>query len=145
MKKHMIWKVILLVLPLVVVLIASNPASVMIFDGETLTYTSWMLATSESAVGLCAPVAALINYALFALAVFYALREKDGCLKAMSILALAAACIAVLPIMVQSEPKIVPNVFGAIALGTEGIVARIVLKNAAGKDKNESAGFRINR
>ena len=55
----------------------------------------------------------------------------------MMFLILSAVCVAVMPIMVQSDPKIVPNVFGAIVLGTEGIAARIVSKNAAGNDKNK--------
>ena len=145
MKKQMIWKMILLVLPLVVVMIASNPTSIMVYDGETLTYTSWLQTVPDSTVGWCAPAAVLMNYCLFALAVFYALREKGGCLKAMSLLALAAACVAVMPIMIQSDPKIVPNVFGAIVLGAEGIVARVVRNRAAGKAKEKSAGPRIKR
>ena len=145
MKKQVLWKIILLVLPLLMVLIASGPASVMIFDGETLTYASWMQTVPESTVGWCAPVAVLMNYAVFALAVFCALREKDGCLKAISILALAAACIAVMPIMVQSDPKVVPNVFGAIVLGAEGIVAHVARKSVAVNAKTKSAAPRIKR
>ena len=145
MKKQMIWKIILLVLPLVVVMIASNPTSIMVYDGETLTYTSWLETVPNSNVGWCAPAAVLMNYGLFALAVFYALREKEGCLKAMSLLALAAACLAVMPIMVQSDLKIVPNVFGAIVLGAEGIVARVVRNTSAGKEKEKSVGSRIKR
>ena len=75
----------------------------------------------------------------------YVLREKEGCLKVMSLLALAAACVAVMPVMVQSDLKVVPNVFGAIVLGTEGIVARIVRNIAAGKDKEKSVTPRIKR
>ena len=133
MKKQTIQKILLLAMPLLVVLIASSPAGVMIFDGETVTYTTWMETVPDSALGWCAPVAALLNYVLFAMAVVYALFNKEFCLKGIFLMALAAVCIAVLPIVVQSDLKIVPNAFGAIGLGVQAIAARVVLSSNEGR------------
>ena len=145
MKKQTIQKILLLVMPLLVVLIASNPTGVMIFDGETVSYATWLETVPESNLGWCAPVAALLNYLLFGLAVVYALSAKKFCLKGIFLIALAAVCTAVLPIVVQSDLKIVPNAFGSICLGIQAIAARVILNGNADWNGKQSAEKLPNR
>ena len=139
MKKQTIQKIVLLAMPLLVVLIASSSTGVMVFDGERMTYFSWMEIVPGSDLGWCAPVAALMNYVLFGLAVVYALFGKAFCLRSIFLLSLAAACIAVLPIVVQGDVKIIPNAFGAIFLCAQCIAARVVLSGGAEQSENRPA------
>ena len=145
MKKQTILKILLLIMPLLVVLVASSPAGVTVFDGKTVTYTTWMQAVPESTLGWCAPVAALMNYVLFALAVVYVLFGKEFCVNGIFILSLIAVCVAVLPIVLQSDPKIIPNAFGAIFLGIQCIAARVAQKDIAAANKVPGEGIRLKR
>lgn len=145
MKKQTLTIVSLLVLPLLVVLIASSPSGVTVFDGQTTTVMSWLQTVPESPWGWCAPVAALMNYVLFALAVVYAVSKKAFCLKGIFWIALAAACVAAIPIVVQSDLKIVPNVFGVILLCAQSIAARMAQKNGADENEKNPKSARLNR
>lgn len=145
MKNKTTLTVLLLVLPLMTVFVTSNPAGVTVFDGKTVQTMSWLQTVPESPLGWCATVAALMNYFLFALAVVYALVKKNGCLKGIFLIALAAACIAALPIVIQSEIKIVPNAMGIILLGLECIISRQLQKKTTEEKKNEPQGKRLER
>lgn len=134
MKKQTMMKLVLAVLPLLTVAVTAGPGSVTVFDGETTSYYSWLQMVPESLWGWCAPVAALMNHAVFALAVIYGLSGKRWCLRGIGGLAFAAACVAVLPIVIQSEIKIVPNVFGVILLIAEWGAAYLIRKSVAGEN-----------
>ena len=138
MKKTKVSNFVLLVLPLMMVLVAANPAGVTVFDGETTRTMSWMQTVPDSVWGWCAPVAALANYVSFALAVIFCLTKKNWCLKSIFALSFAASCIAALPIVIQAEIKIVPSVFGTMLLGAQCLVAyRMAKTPAAEKPKGE--------
>ena len=122
---------LLLIVPLVTVLVISNPSGVTIFDGEHTWYLSWMTVVSDSAWGWCAPVAGLCNYVLFGLALLYLVTKKQAWLRAIFGVGFAAVCIAVMPIVVQSEVKIVPNVLGVLLLAAETVMAYVILKRPA--------------
>ena len=145
MDKRKILKILLFVLPLLVVLIASAPAGVMVFDGENAAYYSWMQPVSKSAVGWCAPVAALLNYGLFALAVIYGLKKKQWCVHWIRNIAFVAGCIAVLPNLVRADVMVIPNVFGAIALFADAIAAYLLLKADDNDQKKTHSGRKLER
>ena len=108
------------------------------FDGEEVTYYPWIQPLSESAVGWCAPVAALMNYVLFALAVVYGLKKKEWSVKGIRNIALIAGTLAVLPNLIRSDVMVVPNVFGAITLFADALVAHILVKDLAKGEKTDS-------
>ena len=138
MDKRKILVILLFVLPLLVVLIANGAKGVMMFDGEEVTYYPWIQPLSESAVGWCAPVAALMNYVLFALAVVYGLKKKEWSVKGIRNIALIAGTLAVLPNLIRSDVMVVPNVFGAITLFADALVAHILVKDLAKGEKADS-------
>ena len=138
MDKRKILVILLFVLPLLVVLIANGAKGVMMFDGEEVTYYPWIQPLSESAVGWCAPVAALMNYVLFALAVVYGLKKKEWSVKGIRNIALIAGTLAVLPNLIRSDVMVVPNVFGAITLFADALVAHILVKDLAKGEKKDS-------
>ncbi len=135
--------IILLILPLLTVLVVSNPSSVTIFDGENTWYLSWMTLVSDSAWGWCAPVAGLANYLLFGLAVLYLVTKKQHWLKAVLTVGFAAVCVAALPIVVQSDVKIVPNVLGVILIAAEAVAAYLILKRPSDQDQKGPGGKRL--
>jgi hypothetical protein len=138
MDKRKILVILLFVLPLLVVLIANGAKGVMMFDGEEVTYYPWIQPLSESAVGWCAPVAALMNYVLFALAVVYGLKKKEWSVKGIRNIALIAGTLAVLPNLIRSDVMVVPNVFGAITLFADALVAHILGKDLAKGEKTDA-------
>ncbi len=140
MKKQKVQKIALLAMPLLVVLVATSPTGVTVFDGVSVTHMSWLQAIPESTLGWCAPVAALLNYVLFGLAVGYALFNKEFCVKGIFVISLAAACIAVLPIISQGEMKIIPNAFGVIFLGIQTLLARAVANGIAAQNGKTPKG-----
>ena len=145
MKKNVITKLLLYVLPLLVIVIAVDPASVLVYDGVTTTYYSWMQPVSGTMTGWCAPVAVLLNYVLFALAVIQGLTKKQWCVKAIRNVAAAAGCIAVLPNLVRTGTLIIPNVFGGILLLADAVAAHLLLKNPVDEKSAKKAGKRLER
>ena len=145
MKKRSILVILLIVLPLLVVLIASGPSGVTVFDGENMVYYSWMQLVSDSSVGWCAPVAALLNYAVFAVTVFFILKKKIGCLKAIRNMAAVAGCLAVAPNLFPGNVMVLPDVFGGIALFADAVTAELLLKTENEEQKNAARGKRLER
>ena len=125
----------LLLLPLMVVGIGAMPTSVTVVSKDAVYTTSFMEAITGSYVGWCAPVAMLLNYCLFGMAVIYGFVKKDIWLKGIFGLSFVAMCLAVLPNLVQAELRIVPNVVVALLLGAQCVVARMMRKAPAAKAK----------
>ncbi len=128
MKKTTLLIAALLILPLLMVAVASGPAGVMVFDGENIAYYSWHQVVEKSTLGWCAPMAVVMNYVVFVLAMVYVLKKKSWCLTGIFYIAFAAGCVAVLPIVVQSDIKVVPNVAGVILLMAESLVAKVMMR-----------------
>jgi len=145
MKKNTLKKLMLILIPLVTVLVVSNPSGVTIFDGENTWYLSWMTLVSDSAWGWCAPVAGIANYLMFGLAVLYLVTKKQGWLKGIFGVGFAAVCIAVLPIIAQSEVKIVPNVLGVLLLAAEAAAAYLIMKNPEDQTEKKPKGQRLEK
>lgn len=143
MKKNKALYVAMLLLPLAVVGLGVSPTSVTVIDGETMYTTSFMEAIYGSYVGWCAPVAMLLNYCLFGMAVIYGFSKKDFWLKGIFGIAFAAMTLTVLPILIQGQPVIIPNAVVAILLGIQCVLARLMVK--APVLKEEPTGQRLSR
>lgn len=129
MKKSTAMIVFLLVIPLSVVAVASSPSGATVYDGETAQMITWFQTVEGSAYGWCLPVAALLNYIAFGLAVIFGLKKKQWSLQGIFWLSFAALCLASVPIVVQTEIKTVPNILGVLLLGAESLAAHLVRKN----------------
>ena len=144
--KKLKFNYLLALLPLAMVLIASGPSGVTVFDGTNTAYYSWHQMVQKSSFGWCAPMAVVMNYVVFALAVIYLLKKKSWCLTVIYYLAFAAGCVAVLPIVIQSDIKVIPNVMGVIVLMSESLAAKLVMKKLPEeKTGNKNAGRRLER
>lgn len=134
----------LFLLPLAMAVLASNPSAVVVFDTQTLSKISYFQTVPGTIHGWCAPVAAMMNYLVFAFVVAYGLLKKKWMLKTVLGLSLTAGCLALLPTLIQSTTKIIPNVFGGIFLLTESLLAYLLLKqNPQAAKKTMSKGPRL--
>ena len=145
MNKKSLMKTALIVLPLLVVFVASGPSAVIVFDGQDTSYYSWYQMVSGSSVGWCAPAAAMLNYISFALAVIYCLRKKEWSIKSVFVVSMAAACFAALPVVVQSDVKVVPNVMGMIFLGAHAMVAYMERKAIEAEEAKKLKGKKLKK
>ena len=145
MKKTEFKKMLLPAFSLMTVFVASSPNGVMIFDGTSVVYQSWLQTVAQTNVGWCAPVAALLNYIIFGLTVIYLLAKKSWSLKTILYLAAAATCIVSLPVISQGDVKVVPNVLGIILLAAEAITAAILSKEEQTAQQNNTNGMRLER
>ena len=145
MKKTGLTTLLLAVFPLMTVFVTSSPDGVMFFDGTAATYSNWLQPAVQSGMAWCAPVAALLNYLVFGLAVIYLVTKKSWGLNAIFYLALVATCIASLPVVSPGAVKIVPNVMGIIFLAAECITAALINKNEQKNDDQKPKGKRLER
>lgn len=143
MKKETALLIALLLLPLLAVGIAVSPASVTVIQDQTLTTMSFAQTVDGSAFGWCAPVALLMTYGIFASAVIYALTKKPFWLKAIRAVSFLAMFLAVLPIIVQDEIRIIPNVMVGIALGAQWAAAHFAIKKSGKQEEKKPAGNRL--
>ena len=80
------------------------------------------------------------------MAVLYLLKKKAWCLTGIFYMAFVAGCVAALPVVIQSDVKVIPNVMGTIVLMTESLAAKLVMKKQPEeKAKNKNDGRRLER
>lgn len=145
MKKTEFAKILLPAFSIMTVFVASSPNGVMIFDGTTVVYQNWLQTVAQTNVGWCAPVAALLNYVIFGLAVIYLFTKKSWSLKPILYLAAAATCILSLPVVSEGDIKVVPNALGIILLAAEAITAAMLSKKEQTAQQKNTIGKRLER
>lgn len=143
MKKNKTMYIALLLIPMIVVGIAVSPNSVVISDGENAYTTSFAVIIEDSNVGWCAPVAVILDYFVFAMAVIFGLHKKDFWLKGILGLSFTAMILTVTPVLAKGDLLIVPNVFVAILLGAECIGAYLLLHRPAEDKQDKKQGERL--
>ena len=131
MKKKALVKRLLILLPVLAVGLATTMDSVIVFDaaaGITSYYSYFDLIPVTSLQNL-PPLAGLLCAVCGICAVVYLVRKKTWSLKAVVITSLAAATTAVIPVMIQGDVKVVPNVGLPIIMTVEYLVSCHFLKN----------------
>lgn len=143
MKQQTMKKIALLVLPLAACTIAATPGSVMVIREGSAQAVSYMQIVQESSLGWCAPMAAILNYIIFATAVLYGLVKKDGFLKTILGCSFVSMSLAVLPVVFKTEPMIIPNVFFALVQLAECILAYFMLRDSKHEKLAQPQGPRL--
>ena len=145
MKKSTLLRAALVILPLLVVTVAVSPNAATVIHAGTADMTTWFQMNSESSWGWCLPVAGLMNYVLFALAVGYLLLKKHWCVRWIRGIAFTALCLTALPVVIQSEVKIIPNVLGMLLLAADYFVAHVIVKEQMSVTEGAPKGKRLER
>lgn len=111
MKKNMLTKVFLVLLPAMAVLLATTADSVTVVDtlaGTTETYSYFDLVPGIP-LQMCAPLAALLAAAAAILAVLYIVLKKPWCIRVLYWMAFLSATAATLPVLARGDVLVLPN------------------------------------
>ncbi len=112
MKKKIILKSLLVLLPVLAVGLATTVNSVTVFDtvSGTAEYYSYFDLVPVENLQLLPPLAAVLSLVSGILAAIFLGKKKEGFLKASGYAAFAAAAAAALPVALRGEVLVVPNV-----------------------------------
>ena len=135
MKKTDLLKLLIPVLLMLAVIIAGTPDSVAVFElnaegkaiGEPI-YCSYFTLISDVSTAVCLPFAGILGSAGFGLAVIYLVTRKEAMLKGEIGCCFAGMTLAVIPVMVQVDAFLLPNMMVPVLLGISCVLANIQLK-----------------
>lgn len=128
MKKKLIWNIVLLLLPLLTVGLAAMPDSVTVLRELQIEYCSFFGTLSDGSRPMGLAFCGLMTFVLFGLLVVYVVIKKKFLLNIACWLSLGAATLSVLPLLIRSEPMVIPNVGVALLLCVEALLAFIYYK-----------------
>lgn len=130
MKKQKIMKLFLILLPILAVGLATTGDSVMVFDPQTgsTDYYSYFTPLEVGSFQMITPLAAVLSLVSGILAAVYMVFKKNGLLKGIVGVSFCSATLAVLPILMPAEVKIMPNVGLPIFMMAQLFLAYILLK-----------------
>lgn len=134
MKKKVLMKVFLVLLPAMAVLLATTGDSVKVYDipaGTVQNYSYFDILPVQN-MQMITPLAAMLAVVALALALIYVITNKRGCLKGVFYTACASTCAAAAPNLLRQDVMVMPNVLLPILMA---ILA--VLANFAGKKPGE--------
>ncbi len=140
MKKQVLYKLYLVLLPAMAVVLATTGDSVMMFDraAGTTEYASYFTPVNVGGLTLLPPLAAILAIVSAALAVIYAVYTKAWCLRGILATGFVSATCATVPILIQSgDVLVVPNaILPVLMLLTAGIAAWVSKKPAGAEEKH---------
>ena len=141
MKKTIFLKSMLILFPILAVGLATTVDSVMVFDTLTGTtsYFSYFDPVPVANLQMLPPLAAMLCVISGVLAAVYLGKDKKGCLKASGYAAGASAVAATIPIAIQGDVLVVPNVVLPICMLAQYAVAYYMGKQAQKEEANKKA------
>lgn len=140
MKKQTLVKSLLILMPILAVGLATTGDSVIVFDsvsGVTEYYSYFDLIPVESMRTLPS-LAAMLSVVSGILAAIWMVKKKEWCLKGIVGVAMASACLAVIPTIQQATFKAVPNVGLPIFMIINCLVAYHLVKHPEKKEEKKA-------
>ncbi|MEE1037227.1 MAG: hypothetical protein U0L15_08935 [Oscillospiraceae bacterium] len=133
MKKQVIMKILLILLPILAVGLATTVDSVLVFDPQagTMDYYSYFTPLDVEGFQVITPLAAILSAVSGLLTAVYMAAKKEWCLKGIVGVSFCAATLAVLPILFAADVKIVPNVGLPILMISHCLLAYFMVKKPA--------------
>lgn len=144
MKKKVLMKVFLVLLPAMAVLLATTGDSVKVFDipaGTVQTYSYFSL-LPVSNMQMVTPLAAMLALAALVLALGYVITGKPWCIRGVFYTACASTCIAVFPNLLRQDVMVMPNVLLPILMAVLAVLANLAGKKPGQKPAGERLGLR---
>lgn len=140
MKKQTLLKLFLILLPVLAVGLATTGNSVTVFDSQTGTtaYYSYFDLLPVATMRMVTPLAGILSILAGGFAIGSVVSKQSWCRKTVKWLSIAAATVAVLPILVRGDVLVVPNVGFPIFMGAEWILAWIMDKKPGEKTAEQS-------
>lgn len=139
MKKQTLMKIFLVLMPVLAVGLATTKDSVLVY------HPTWCMMQAYSYFDLLpvgvlqsvTPLAAVLCVLVGGFAIGFVITGKKWCINAVKIIAFSAACLAVLPVLLPSDTKVLPNVGVPIFMMVEFVLAHIMGKMEPGKTKKQ--------
>ncbi len=132
MKKQVLQKVFLVLLPAMAVVLATTGDSVMVFDKVTGTtsYISYFTPVNVGGLTLLPPLAAILAIVTALLGAIYAATTKAWCARGSIGTSFASAMAATAPILMQGDTVVVPNAILPILMMTNMALAYYIGKKS---------------
>ncbi len=130
MKKRTVWSVVLMVLCALSLMVASNPTAVTVFrtgDSVARRY-SFFQPIAEAPIAICLLYAAISNGVALMISVVFLIRKKNRWLKWILGLSFASMTLAVMPLIIRSEPVVLPNMVHPLAMCATSVMAYVLLR-----------------
>lgn len=145
MKNQKLYRGALIVLPVLAMMVAGSANSVMVYSAavETTAYCSYLTLIEDITTGICLPMAALCCGVGITLGVVYCVGKKEKWLKMIFGVSFAAALLAVLPILMEKDVKILPNVMVPIAMSANCLIAYVLDHKPKTVEKKKDRGPRL--
>lgn len=127
MKPEKLKSIALVVLPLAAALLAGLPDAVRVlyFQTEQIGFCSYFALVEEAAAGLCLPFAGYCAALTFGMAVLFLVTRKAWCRWAVMIMAFLSMTLAVIPVLVQGDVRLMPGMLPPVLMGVELLVCRV--------------------
>lgn len=137
MKKERIFNLALILLPVVAVGIACTPNSILLYDAEkdAAAYTTFLALLPEGTLRIAPVLALLLSSISAGFAISFVLGRKQGFLKAIQVLSFLAVTAAVVPILMQTQVRVLPNMWVPLLMAGQWILTAVY---RAGEEKNKS-------
>ena len=144
MKKTVMTKLVLLLLPLAAVALATTGNSVKVYDtaAETVQGYSYFTALPVENMQMITPLAAMLTVATLVLAVIYLIAEKKWCVQGIRYTAGLATCAAAAPNLLHNDVIVMPNVLLPILMAVLFVMANILRKKPEEKAEGERLALR---
>ena len=144
MKKSVMTKLVLLLLPIMAVVLATTGNSVKVYDiaAETVQSYSYFSLLPVENMQMLTPLAAMLTVASLVLAVIYMIAEKRWCVQGIRYTAGLATCAAACPNLIRGDVLVMPNVLLPILMAVELLIANAVKKAPEEKPTGERLELR---
>lgn len=140
MKKQILLKSVLILLPTLAVGLALAGDSVTVFDTVTgnLEYYSYLDLLPVANLQMVTPLAAILSLVSGILAGVYLGFGKKGCLKAVMAVSFVSSVLAVIPVLLRETVLVIPNVGLPIFMLIQCLLAYYYLKRPETQEKIEA-------
>ena len=130
MKKSVLMKVFLILLPTMAVLLATTGDSVQVVDSQngTVQVYSYFSAIPVGKLTMCTPLAAILAVVSTILGVIFVAWHKDWSARAIHWVALLSSIAAVAPILLRGEIIVLPNPLFPILMMVQWGLASVINK-----------------
>ena len=141
MKKKVLLRSLLILLPVLAVGLATTGDSVIVFDSQTgmTSYYSYFALIPVTNLQILPPLAGILSAASGICAAVYLAKKTEWSLKGMVGTSFAAATAAVIPVMIQGAVKVVPNVGLPILMIIMCLIAYHFQKNPEKTEEKKKA------
>lgn len=141
MKKKVLMKVFLALLPAMAVLLATTGDSVKVYDlsAGTVQTCSYFSILPVAELKMVTPLAAMLAVVALVLALVYVIAGKQWCIQGVFYTACASTCVAAIPNVIRGDVMVLPNVMFPVLMAVLCVLSNLARK----KPEEKPTGVRL--